>query len=70
MSFDQFLIFSLLLLNALQAVFWSMLVSRLENKLMSRDFHNYVDSQRPAQPKIDFKIPRDEIDLDTELHPF
>ncbi len=70
MSFDQYLVFSLLVLNACQFLFWSRLVNRLENKLMSRDFHNFVDTQRPVQPKVNFKNHDDEIDLNSEIRPF
>ncbi len=70
MSFDQFLVISLLILNVCQFIFWSMVIARLENKLMSRDFHNYVDSKRPEQPKVNLKFSDDEIDLNSEIRPF
>ncbi len=56
--------------NIFQMLFWSRIVDRLENKLMSRDFHNYIDSKRPVKAKNDFKIIRDEIDLNSEIQPF
>ncbi len=70
MSFDQFLILMLMVLSVCQFIFWSMMVSRLENKLMSRDFHNYVDSQKPKELKTNFKLQSDDIDLNSEIRPF
>lgn len=70
MIFEQYLVLILLFLNVGQFVFWSMLTARLENKLMSRDFHNFIDSQKPKPPKTDFKLNNDEIDLNSEIRPF
>ena len=67
---SEILIFALLAINVLQFIYWAWLLGRLENKLMSRDFHNYVDSQRPEKPKNSFKLPLDEIDLNSEIQPF
>ncbi len=60
----------LALLNVWQFYFWSKITDRLENKLMSRDFHDYVETQRPVIPKTNFKLPIDEIDLNREIQPF
>ncbi len=70
MSFDQYLIVSLLILNACQFVFWSLLLARLENKLMSRNFHDFIDSQKPKDLKTNFKLQTEEIDLNSEIRPF
>lgn len=70
MIFEQSLIIVLLALNFIQFVFWSKLIGRLEDKLMSRDFHNYIDSQKPKEQKTNFKLQAEEIDLNSEIRPF
>jgi hypothetical protein len=51
-------------------LFWARLVNRLEDKLMSRDFFNYMDVKSPAPKTNSVKIPDDAIDLNMEIQPF
>lgn len=61
---------SSLIFNVLQFIFWARIVDRLENKLMSRDFHNYMDVKSPAPKTNSVKLNEDEIDLNMEIQPF
>lgn len=59
-----------LLFNVFQFIFWARIVDRLENKLMSRDFFNYMDVKSPAPKSNSVKTFDDDIDLNTAIQPF
>lgn len=52
---DQALIFVLFLLNIAQFIFWSSQNQKLVNKLMSRNYHEYEQVNKPPEPR-GFKV--------------
>jgi hypothetical protein len=64
---------ALLVMNMVQLFFWGIMVQRLVDKLMSRNYHEYqvasgVKTQE-ERPKMDFGIPEDMRSLN-EIIPY
>lgn len=67
---SNWLLVSLLLLNVFQAVYWSRQVQKLIDKLMSRNYAEYVSLTNPPLPTVKVKsdLEVDERDVLAELN--
>ncbi len=70
MSSNDLAIIFLALFNVYQFYYWSKITERLEDKLMSHSFQDYMDAKKSVVPKEKIQIPLDEIDLNREIQPF
>ena len=71
MTFEQGLAWGLLFLNLVQLIFWSIQNQRLVNKLMSRNYAEYEQAQKPLEPRVvvkEFEEAAEEQDILRELN--
>lgn len=56
----EYIIWGLVGLNVFQMVYWSRQVQKLVDKLMSRNYHEYVQTTQPILPTV-------QVDDDSEI---
>ena len=64
MSFEQKLVILLLSVIILQGLYWSVLCVNLVNKIMSKNYYDYVVSSKAGEEKKPMRVRLEEPGLD------